>query len=274
MIDAIGEPGPLWFPGLAAMLAARFDAPTGALAKESYRTSSWLGQADPLYSQCERIAIGARTAILEDLADPDMSGLSIVPARWRKGDANQVRAALTLLDSVDGLTATLAPLVRAIHRLEAEPEYDISHSQPNLPYSIWLSIPPTGATATARLAESILHEAMHLQLSLIETWQPLVAHAGQRAWSPWQAKQRPAQGLLHGLYVFAVIFELLGELDKVAPSIMTGDGQAEDALCNHFRARRLQIAEEISALPDFSQALEPVGKRLWRRCLDALLVRI
>lgn len=274
MIDAISEPGPLWFPGLAAKLSARFDAPPAARAKESYRTSSWLGQTNPSYSQCERIAIGDRTAILEDLADTEMSGLSIVPARWRKGDANQLRAALTLLDCVDGLTATLAPLVRAMHRLDAEPEYDISHSEPNLPYSIWVSIPPTGTTAAVRLAESILHEAMHLQLTLIETEQPLVAQAGQRAWSPWQAKQRPAQGLLHGLYVFAVIFELLDELDKIAQSITLGDGQAEAALYSHFRARRRQIAEEISALPDFSAALEPAGKMLWRRCLDALLVRI
>ena len=274
MIDAIGEPGPLWLPGLAAKLAARFDAPTDAPAKASYRTSSWLGQADPLHSQCERIAIGDRTAILEDLADTDIPGLPNIQAPWREGDANQLRAALTLLDSVDGLTATLAPLVRAMHRLEAEPEYDISHSEPNLPYSIWVSIPPTGATAAVRLAESILHEAMHLQLSLIETGQPLVADAGQHAWSPWQATQRPAQGLLHGLYVFAVIFELLEELDKVAPSITIGDAQAEAAMCSHFRARRRQIAEEISALPDFSAALEPAGKLLWQRCLNALLVRV
>ena len=274
MIDAIDAPGPLWFPGLAAKLASRFDAQTGAPAKESYRTSSWLGHADPLHSQCRRIAIGDRTAILEDLADMDMPDLSIVPVPWRKGDANQLRAALTLLDRVDGLTATLAPLVRALHRVNAEPEYDISHSEPNLPYSIWVSIPPTGATAAVRLAESILHEAMHLQLSLIETGQPLVADAGQRAWSPWQAKQRPAQGLLHGLYVFAVIFEVLEELDRVAPSITTGEGRPEAAMCSHFEARRRQIEEDISALPDFSAALEPAGKLLWRRCLDVLLVRI
>lgn len=276
IIEAIDTEGPLWFPGLAEILARRFDTRNRIAQTRPYLTSYWLRPTEHDAPRDEGIAVGSRTAVLENLTAPPAE-LAVVPARWRNGDATRIKAALALLDQVDGLMATLTPLVRAIHRLEAAPDYDISHSDPALPYSIFLSIPPPSATAAIRLAESILHEAMHLQLSLIEGETPLVAHRHQRTWSPWLARERPAQGVLHGLYVFAVIFEALEQveetLDSAMPNINASPGD-EQAIRNHSRQRRRQIAAEVRELPDFSASLEPAGERLRRRCLEAVLVGI
>lgn len=48
--------------------------------------------------------------------------------------------------------------------------YDVSHSTPVLPLSIFVSVPGADERhAELRLAESIIHEAMHLQLTFIES---------------------------------------------------------------------------------------------------------
>lgn len=277
IVEVIDAAGPLWFPGLAETLAARFDIRVGTASASRYRTSRWIGAMEAASGEGETIAIGRRTALMENLAAPGPQELSVVPARWREGDGVHIKTALALLDQVDGLTATLAPLVRAIHRLDAEADYDISHSDPALPYSIFVSIPSPGATGAVRLAESILHEAMHLQLSLIEAEVRLVTDDDQRAWSPWQARDRPAQGLLHGLYVFAVIFAVLERFEdappKVAPDADTPIGN-EQPFRDHVRRRRRQIAEEVRTLTDFAASLEPAGERLRQRCLEAVLVGV
>lgn len=277
LVESIETASPLWFPGLAETLAARFDTRNRIPLTDAYLTSRWLGAGEPDTRRHEKVPIGDRVALLENLTAPPPHELAVVTARWRHGDGTRITTALALLDQVGGLTATLAPLIRTIHRLEAPPDYDISHSDPALPYSIFLSIPPPSATAAVRLAESILHEAMHLQLSLVEGEAPLVANRDREGWSPWLARERPAQGLLHGLYVFAVIFEVLKQFDEtldLATLNMEALPSDEEAIRNHSRRRRRQIAAEVGELSDFSASLEPAGELLRRRCLEAVLVGV
>ena len=65
---------------------------------------------------------------------------------------------------------------------------------------------------------------------------PIVARAEAKFYSPWKRATRPLQGIMHGLYVFAVIdafFEKMEELsDFPVPS--------------YVRDRRQQIAEEVA----------------------------
>ncbi|MGZ5486551.1 MAG: aKG-HExxH-type peptide beta-hydroxylase, partial [Nitrososphaeraceae archaeon] len=63
-----------------------------------------------------------------------------------------------------------------------------------------------------RVAEAILHEAMHLQLTLIEQFVPMIIETDEKHFSPWKNEYRHPRGVLHAIYVFCVIkqfFELL-----------------------------------------------------------------
>ena len=64
------------------------------------------------------------------------------------------------------------------------------------------------------MLEAILHEAMHLQLSLIERYIPLIESTGETKlyYSPWRNEARPARGVLHGLFVFRAIYEFFSIL--------------------------------------------------------------
>ena len=85
-------------------------------------------------------------------------------------------------------------------------EIDVSYSLPNIPFSIFVSLPVLRQPNDyLRVAEGVLHEAMHLQLSLIEKITPLVQDKNDRYYSPWKHETRNIQGILHGLYVFKII---------------------------------------------------------------------
>ena len=110
------------------------------------------------------------------------------------------------------LSFSIGCLVRSIHLLEApSPEVDCSYSRPDLPFSVFVSVPDCGAQARIeRLTEALVHEAMHLQLSLIERLVPLISsnRTNAVAFSPWRDRARPVRGVLHALYVFAVLQRL------------------------------------------------------------------
>ena len=97
-------------------------------------------------------------------------------------------------------------LLRSLHVLESPgKDYDVSFSLPCLPNSIFLSIPqPSEPNSVSRLTEAIVHEVLHLQLSLVERICPLVQNDAEKefAYSPWRDERRPLGGLIHGLFVF------------------------------------------------------------------------
>ncbi len=112
------------------------------------------------------------------------------------------------------------------------------------------------ANGDLRLAEGILHECMHLQLTLVEATVPMVSSADERYHSPWRGTMRPSQGVLHGLYVFRVIQDFQRALLDNG-SVTAGE--------RAYLARRIDTIEmEVGALGDFagSRDLTVTGRRL------------
>ncbi len=128
-------------------------------------------------------------------------------------------------------------------------EIDLSYSHPQIPFSIFLSVCEDDSTiSNFRLAESILHEAMHLKLTLIENIVPLVeANTNTLFYSPWRSEERPIKGVLHGLFVFRAIKEFYEELYKTIKF-----SEAEE----YFSTRISQIKNEITLLKGFAASSE------------------
>lgn len=166
--------------------------------------------------------------------------------------------AMQLLDEIPAIGDAVRSLVWSVTPIAVTgKDYDSSYSDPAVPFSIFIGAHEPGARIPAiRLAEGILHEAMHLQLSLIEDLMPLVQGSADRRHSPWQRTPRPTQGLLHGLYVFRVIQDWLG-------SLILGRHISGEALL-HAHKRIEQIEEECAELASLagSDELTAEGKSL------------
>jgi HEXXH motif-containing protein len=87
-------------------------------------------------------------------------------------------------------------------------------------------VPPEGYRW--RLAEALLHEAGHLQLSLVERFVPLVTEGSTTFYSPWRRKQRPLRGVLHGLYVFGLIAEWIARSGAPADRVQRRVAEIRD----------------------------------------------
>jgi len=122
---------------------------------------------------------------------------------------DSIQVALSeIIQPCTSLFAAVAELVWRCHILDTECEdYDVSFSDPAIPFSIFVSVPArVDRRSVLRVAESLIHETMHLQLTLFEICCPLVdQRSNWSMYSPWKQQPRPAQGILHGLYVFHVL---------------------------------------------------------------------
>lgn len=166
---------------------------------------------------------------------------------------NRIVNAFDMIALVPSLYASVTHLVRCVHLLQSRTdEHDVSFSDPAIPFSIFVSIPrPEFPHATLRIAEGVVHEAMHLQLTLFELTAPIAITDGQEFFSPWKQAQRSASGMLHALYVFTVIDEWLRLLPLNTEPYRT--------------KRRREIAEQVAGANAFQQAeLTPVGDTLRR----------
>lgn len=158
---------------------------------------------------------------------------------------DKLQNAFSILSLGPNPMSSVKVLVRSIHVLYAQdPEIDISYSHPRLPFSIFVSLTTDDSwISNIRVAESILHEALHLKLSLVEAQTPLVyAHTGRVFYSPWRDEKRPAQGVLHGLFVFRGILDFYTGL---IPSIK------EPEALDFLAFRKYQIKEELTSLLTF-----------------------
>ena len=169
-----------------------------------------------------------------------------------------LECALGLLQQLPSLAVAVGTVAKRVHILESsEPGFDVSYSDPSIPYSVFLNI-SEGRFAALRTAEALVHEAMHLQLSLIEQLVPIANVDQGLHYSPWKRSRRPIAGLMHALYVFRVIDQWLAHLPKAS----------QEAL-DYAERRRREIAEEIEQLDpsSFGDHLTGDGRQLLSRLL-------
>lgn len=230
-----------------------------------YSSAKWL-------LGCEQPGVSstaiARTAIkVEELGELGRArysplGLHCLDRAPTQDELDLLGKAFAFLDVGDGLYEAIFALVRRIHLLVGSgPGYDVSHSDPDLPFSIFLSLPLGETQAALRAAESVLHEAMHLQLSLLDATTPIVSDARATGFSPWQRRQRPILGLVHGLYVFRAIDDWLVRISSAHPE--NGDVRS------YVERRRSEIANEVAAVAELRLAgsLTIAGQQLVSRLL-------
>lgn len=182
------------------------------------------------------------------------------------GVLKQLEEAIKFLKPIPTLFTTVAALVRSIHLIDAgDDNYDVSFSEPLIPFSIFISAPKEQSAINAlRIAESIVHETMHLQLTLIEQLLPLVRSTGRLHYSPWRNELRNAQGIVHGLYVFCVIDKFMLTLRNTA--------QHDFALITHIDNRRSEIRDQVAQISSFrhSEDLTEFGAKFTQRVMALL----
>ena len=230
---------PLWWPGLAERLVNE-----SAAQIEGYSTSKWIASLPP--SKVWRVIsegavdLSLSVELLPQFAAQKLSSkgvcfadqVTIAPVRLAC-----LERALHLLQQLPCLAATVGALAKSVHILEAsEPGYDVSYSDPLIPFSVFLNI-SEGRFADLRTAEALVHEAMHLQLSLIEQIVPIAKVDQGLHYSPWKQSKRPVSGLMHALYVFRVIDQWLARLPKTSQEIM-----------DYAEKRHKEISEEVGQL--------------------------
>lgn len=257
---------PTWLPGVAPALLEAFETHSreAGWSSGNYGTLRWIvGDPHAPRRTVSEIRLRRGSFKIELVPEDGLDVLSGLPMA-RKVSADEVarvQAAANLIGVIDELAASISTVVCSAHMLAAARGYDVSHSTPELPLSIFVSVPEADErNAVARLAESIIHEAMHLQLTFIESLLSLVRAPNATAFSPWQQSERPVGGVLHGLYVFAVISDALGVFASRNSEI--GDYAA---------VRRAQIAEEVWQMGDGRDALTDVGVTLWERLTRQVL---
>ncbi len=166
-----------------------------------------------------------------------------------------IEDALVIIKQVPSLMKSVATLVRSLLVLRpVDEDHDVSFSEPHIPFSIFVSVPEKRiANDGLRVAEAIVHEAMHLQLTLIERVLRLVNNDAGQYFSPWRREFRSANGILHGLYVFSVVDAFLNDTRLMLP--------IKTQTIHHLINRREEIQRQIAELQSFhkSQRLTELG---------------
>ena len=259
LAEYLGNPSPVYQSAIAETLVNEFrSAPGRGIDHSDYTTACWLaGRPSVKFDEQYVLAQdGEKTSCLDREINSELiefalcHGLALYTdySSGFEGLLTSIRASFENLKGVpEAYYATLS-LVWSFHVLKVDkPDYDISYSNPAIPFSIFTTVPSSSTLAAdLRLAESILHEAMHLKLSLIEGTVDLIRPDSKTEfhYSPWQDSDRPLNGILHGLYVFRAIYEFLGEqLDR-------GTMSADDRL--HCDTRRNEISHDLRSISSFS----------------------
>ena len=264
-----------WFPGASRLLA--MEAWEGmahyGFTAANYGTHRWLVKDPTVQRTCfGSVDIGnSFECFVESLPTSSRTlyeDAGLVFSKTFSGEValGVLESAFSLIALVPCLHRAIAEYLRTLHILEARGvDYDVSHSDPHVPFSVFSSVPPAERMGRLRLAESIIHECMHLQLTIVEDVLPLVETPEIRVFSPWRRTLRPVGGVLHGFYVFTVVHEFLRVLSLI------GSWTSEES--DFIGKRRHQIIEEAKQVPLLSSAdgLTDDGQSLVRhlhRCLN------
>lgn len=285
LIGEIGEcltdpNGPLWLPDTTPKLVqVAWDSlqRSTSLTPDNYGTARVLA-GDPKAPRnvfarhsIPQLSDGQGSHLLIELLDGSAAcryenlGLTFVPGDEIANTTTLdcIGDAMSVLAHVRSLRNTIIQLVKVVHIVRSDgPDYDVSHSDPQVPFSIFLSIPKQrSAIDSLRVAESIVHESMHLQLTIVEQLVNLAHEPSQKIFSPWKAEYRSIGGIIHGLYVFQVINNFYNEL--LALPFYRGTS-------SYYMQKRIErINEEIHALniSNTQSSLSKHGKLLLSRLL-------
>ncbi|GAA4509219.1 hypothetical protein GCM10023172_42390 [Hymenobacter ginsengisoli] len=166
----------------------------------------------------------------------------------------KLHAAWQLLARAPTIHACMQALVKTIQVVRSpDPEIDVSYSHPDIPFSVFVSVgEDTSLISSLRVAESLLHEAMHLKLTLLEQEVEMIQPDSQGMYySPWRDEKRPVRGVLHGMFVFAAVREFYQTIQRYGLPELGQDFSA---------SREKAISEELGSLayfpnvPDLTEA--------------------
>ena len=184
------------------------------LVKDSqvYPTYSTINHLINCYSNDIKTTIDTGESILQRLPSElsiiwEDNGLALDYTYNPDIASKQLNMALQYIEDFDptSLFNSVKILVKSIHLLETKDIYtDISYTDPDLPFTIFINLPLyEHENWLERIVENVIHETMHLQLSLIEKKHKLYLNNCHKTYSPWKDELRDSKGLLHALYVFA-----------------------------------------------------------------------
>lgn len=179
-----------------------------------------------------------------------------------------VKNAFNIIRQVPNLFTTIVCLIKSIHLIKPETDdYDISFSEPHIPFSIFVSVSQRSREINAlRVAEAIVHEAMHLQLTLLEQLIQIVVDSDKKYFSPWKNEHRNSQGVLHALYVFRVIKDFFYKLSC--------NRNLNTNLSSYTQTRSEEIENQISQIESFESCpdLTEFGRTFVKRLFDKQIV--
>lgn len=264
------HPFPLWETTLTQQLVQykwkELEA-AGFRSSENYSTAGfWLH--DPL-QEIERKLIPGSDLMVEMPSTRMQSfynehGLELLTKEEIESTSavQKLGGAISILRLIEPAYDCIVSLVKSVHVLRSsDADIDLSYSHPNIPFSIFISLCEDDSTiSNLRVAESILHEAMHLKLTLIENLDPLVKDSSQLYFSPWKNESRPIQGVLHGLFVFRAISDFYKALNQSIGNKYT-----------YFVIDRIEtIRNEINLLNELSHhpKLTPAGNDFVMRLFE------
>lgn len=222
---------------------------------------AWLG---------EQVTAPPRSILKSWLAPPpsaiqSLSARGLDPRLRSATDDLALADAETLIALVPDLHGIVRQRVRGLAIVSSPgPDYDTSHSEPAWPGWIFVSIPASGVRGALRLAEGVIHEAMHHNLTALELQIPLTL-SNDAIYSPWKQETRTASGILHGLYVFVCLAAYFRQICREQGSV--GDAA---------RSRITSILGEIDVIDRarLEAALSESGLRFCQALYDvAMLVR-
>jgi len=213
----------------------------------------------PLYENDNGIKLVLPSAIPDSFYEAHGLELAVID-KSSDTEIAKVNKALAVLNQVPEVYTFINNIVKSIQILKAEDaETDISYSHPDIPFSIFFSLcEEDSLISDLRVAESILHEAMHLYLTLIENFVPLIKpYTKEVYYSPWRDEERPIRGVLHGMFVFKAIKDCYSLL--LDQEILNAQ-QDRDYVISRIE----QIESEMKLLYNFSTShgLTDLGKEL------------
>jgi hypothetical protein len=269
VFDALQKPGPFWFENLGPLLVLPRWSELGeryGIDRANYGTARILEQnpqADRtiIGSLCKPVFDNGREIVVESLGSKFVDRYAEFGLKFYRSDEigpellSSLRRAIQLISRVQGAAVSVSAVLSVLHLLKPNsPNYDVSFSEPSVPFSIFVGVEQEcRPNDDLRLAEGILHECMHLQLTLIEGQTALIASEKESHFSPWRQEPRPTRGVLHALYVFRVIQDFFVALMN---SATLSEGQRR-----HAQRRYDQINDDVIQVEDLSmsQDLTPMG---------------